>query len=148
MNLKNYTTEVQASRSIDGIEKLLVEFGASNIMKEYEELKPLVGKRCMSISFIVDVEGMKMPFKLPANVAKVAKWLKKKKPNSSEKTIAEQAEKIAWKQQHEILHLQLGQIEMDQLDKMEVFMAYLFDIKRQETFYQKVKAKGYKALLD
>ena len=44
MNLKNYTTEVHATKSIDGIEKLLVEFGASNIMKEYDEIKPLVGK--------------------------------------------------------------------------------------------------------
>jgi lysyl-tRNA synthetase class I len=147
MNLKNYTTEVQATKSIDGIEKLLVEFGASNIMKEYDELKPLVGKRCMSISFIVQIDGMKMPFKLPANVSKVAKWLKKKKPNSTEKTIAEQAEKIAWKQQHEILHLQLGQIEMDQLDKLEVFMAYLYDVNKQQSFYEKVKASGYKALL-
>ena len=64
---------------------------------------------------------MKMPFKLLANISKVAKWLKKKKPKSTEKTFAEQSEKIAWKQQHEILHLQLGQIEMDQLDKLEVF---------------------------
>lgn len=147
MNLKNYTTEVQATKSIDLIEKLLVDFGASNIMKEYNEIIPLTGKRCSSISFIVEVEGMKLPFKLPANIDKIIKWLKKKKPNSQPKTIAEQSEKIAWKQQYELLHLQLGQIEMNQLEKLEVFFPYLYDVNKQQTFYQQVKANGFKALL-
>lgn len=146
MNLKNYTTEVVATKSIDGIEKLLVEFGATNIMKEYFELKPLPGRRCTSISFIVDIQGMKLPFKLPANILNVMKWLRKRKPNSSDKIISEQAEKIAWKQQYEILHLQLGQIEMTQLEKLEVFFPYLYDIQGQQTYYEKIKASGFKQL--
>lgn len=147
MNLKNYTTEVPASRSIDYIEKLLVEFGATNIMKEYQDLTPLAGKRCSSISFIVDMNGQRLPFRLPANVEKVKKWLRKKKPNGTDKTIAEQAERIAWKQQYEILHLQLGQIEMEQLEKLEVFFPYLYDISRNETYYQKLKSNGFAGLL-
>lgn len=147
MNLKNYTTEVPAVRSIDNIERLLVQFGAFNIMKEYVEIPPLPGRRCTSISFIAEVEGQKLPFKLPANVEKVIKWLRKQKPNSALKTIAEQSERIAWKQQHELLHLQLGQIEMNQLEKLEVFFPYLYDVQKNETYYQKIKSGGFKALL-
>jgi hypothetical protein len=146
IKLKNYTTEVPASRSIDNIERLLVDFDASNIMKEYEELQQLPGKICTSISFIVEVEGMKLPFRLPANVQKVATWLKKQKPQTTPKTIAEQANRIAWKQQHEILHLQLGQIEMNQLEKLEVFFPYLYDIQNRQTYYQKIKEGGFKQL--
>lgn len=147
VKLKNYTTEVPAIRSIENIEKLLVDFGAKNTMKEYDYLKPLPGQVCTSISFIVEIEGMKLPFRLPAKVDKVKKWLTKQRPKSSDKSIAEQALRIAWKQQHEILHLQLGQIEMDQLEKLEVFFPYLYDVAENKTFYEKVKAGGFKALL-
>lgn len=146
IKLKNYTTEVPASRSIEYIEKLLVDFDASNIMKEYEELQPMPGKICSSISFIIEVEGMRLPFRLPANVHKVAAWLKKQKPNTNQKTIAEQANRIAWKQQYEILHLQLGQIEMNQLERLEVFFPYLYDIQNRQTYYQKIKEGGFKQL--
>lgn len=147
MNIKNYTTEVQAAKSIERIEALLVDFGAINIMKEYEEVKPLTGKRCTSISFIVEIEGMKMPFRLSANIHNVKKWMRSKKPTITDKTLAEQSERIAWKQQFELLHLQLGQIEMNQLEKLEVFFPYLYDVEKQQTFYNKVKAGGYKGLL-
>lgn len=146
INLKNYTTEVSATKSIENIEKILVEFGAFNIMKEYTELPPLIGRFCSSISFIIEVEKAKMPFKLPANVKAVASWLKQKKPSSTEKTIVEQSQRIAWKQQYEILHLQLGQIEMKQLDKLEVLLSYLYDVKTNKTYYQSLKADGFKQL--
>lgn len=147
MNLKNYTTEVPASRSQDYIEKLLVEFGATNIMKEYADLPHLAGKRCTTISFIVEIDGYKLPFRLDAKVPNVATWLRRKKPKATIKTIHEQAERIAWKQQHELLHLQLGQIEMTQLEKLEVFFPYLYDIQLEKTYYQKVKEGNFKALL-
>ena len=147
MNLKNYTTEVPAVRSQDYIEKLLVEFGASNIMKEYGDFSPLAGKRCAAMAFIVEIDGNKLPFRIDPKVKNVANWLRKKKPNTTAKTLHEQAERIAWKQQYELLHLQLGQIEMTQLEKLEVFFPYLYDIQSQKTYYEKLKAGKFKALL-
>ena len=147
MNLKNYTTEVPASRSQEYIERLLVEFGASNIMKEYGDVPHLAGKRCSALSFIVEMDGFKLPFRIDPKVLNVANWLRRKKPNSSAKTIHEQAERIAWKQQHELLHLQLGQIEMTQLEKLEVFFPYLYDVQNQKTYYEKIKEGKFKALL-
>lgn len=147
MNLKNYTTEVPASRSIDNIEKMLVEFGCSNIMKEYTDLPPLPGKICSSIHFMVEMSGQKLAVKLPANVHKVYAWLKKKRPTMTDKSRAEQANRIAWKQQYEILHLQLGQIETDQLEKIQVFLPHVFDIHNQQTFYEKIKTGKFTALL-
>lgn len=147
IKLKNYTTEVPATRSIENIEKLLVDFGASNIMKEYHDLRPLPVRVCTSISFIIEVDNMKLPFKLPANIEAVKNWLKKQKPNSAEKTIAEQANRIAWKQQYEVLHLQLGQIEMNQLEKLEALLPYVYDVESNQTFYTKIKSGGFKGLL-
>ena len=141
MNLKNYTTEVPAQRSIDYIEKLLVEAGASNIMKEFES------GSCSSISFLIDIGGQKLPFKLPAKVQNCYVWLKKKKPNSKDTLLLAQAERIVWKQMHEWVFLQLSLIHLDQLEKLEAFFPYLYDMQKQQTFFQKVKENGYKALL-
>ena len=146
INLKNYTTEVPASRSIDYIEKLLVEFGATNIMKEYEELPPLPGRICNSIAFRIVVDGNSLAIKLPANVKGIAIWLRKKKSSGTDKTICEQAYRIAWKQQYEILHLQLSQVETQQRELMSVFLPDTFDINNNQTFYQKLKAEGFKQL--
>jgi hypothetical protein len=142
INLKNYTTEVPAARSIENIEKLLASFGASNTMREYAPDQTVA-----ALSFIVDMNGMKLPFRLPAKLPNVYKWLRKKKPNSAEKTVREQAYRIAWKTQHEWVHLQLTLIELDQAEKLELFLPYLYDVQKQETYYQKIKGGGFKALL-
>jgi len=142
INLKNYTTEVPAQRSIENIEKLLVEFGATNIMKEYSP-----NQTCAAISFLIQMDGMMLPFRLPANPENVFKWLKKKKPQSQEKTLREQSLRIAWKQQYEWVFLQLSLIELNQADKLELFFPYLYDVNKKETYYQKLKQGGFKALL-
>jgi hypothetical protein len=46
MNIKNYTSTVEASRSMARIEELLVEIGADNINKKYEN------KICTGITFL------------------------------------------------------------------------------------------------
>lgn len=142
MNLRNYTTEVPAQRSIENIEKLLVGFGATNIMKEYDQ-----SSKCAAISFIVPMNNMMLPFRLPANMDKVFRWLKKAKPKSSDKILIAQAERIGWKMQHEWVHLQLSLIELEQAEKLELFLPYLYDVQKKETYYQKLKASGFKALL-
>lgn len=146
IKLKNYTTEVPAVRSIDLIERLLVDFGATNIMKEYDELKPIAGRICTSIAFMIAVDGIRTPIKLPANVKGVALWLRKQKPNSSDKIIVEQAYRIAWKQQYEILYLQLSQVETQQRELMSVFLPDVYDIAANQTFYGKLKDGGFKQL--
>lgn len=142
INLKNYTTEVPASRSIENIEKLLVQFGATNTMREYDPQANVA-----AISFILDMDGMKLPFRLPAKPERVFKWLKRQKPNATEKTISEQSIRIAWKHQHELLHLQLTSIELEQVEKLEALFPYLYDVNKKETYYEKLKAGGFKALL-
>ncbi len=47
MNIKNYTSAVEASRSMAKIEELLVEIGATNINKQYAE------KICIGITFLL-----------------------------------------------------------------------------------------------
>lgn len=142
MNLKNYTTEVPAAKSIDSIEMMLVSFGAKNIMKEYGPDQSVSG-----LSFILNTNGMKVPFRLPAKAEEIYKWLRKKYPQRQPKTLKPQSERICWKQMYEWVHINLSLVELEQADAMEVFFPYLYDVHKQETYYDKLKAGGYKNLL-
>ena len=142
INLKNYTTEVPADRLINCIEKLLVDYGATNIMKEFD-----AGGRCSGISFLVVMEQMKLPFRLPGKVGEVFAWLKEKRPKSNANTLWQQAERITWKNMHEWIHLQLSLIEQGQMEPLEAFLPHLYEIEAQKTFYNRLKEGQWKGLL-
>lgn len=67
MNIKNYTSTVEASRSMSRIEEMLVEIGATNINKNYEN------KVCKGITFLYyDLQVNKtLAFQLKAQVEEV-----------------------------------------------------------------------------
>lgn len=62
MNIKNYTSSVEASKSMARIEELLVEIGATNINKQYEN------KICAGITFLLYDQQLQqtLPFHLKA----------------------------------------------------------------------------------
>jgi hypothetical protein len=142
MNIKNYTTEVPANRSIENINKLLIDFGASNIMSEIENA------RVKSISFRLLVDNVPFAFKLPADVQACYLWLKKKKPNGKDAAILAQAERIAWKHQHEWLQIQLTGIELAQMEKIQALLPYSLNPVTGETYYQTLKDKKFTNLLN
>lgn len=139
--LKNYTTEVPAATSIGRIEDLLVRAGALNINKTY------ANGRVEALSFILQIGDEQIPFRLPAKIDKVALWLRKRSPKAKEETIQTQAARITWKQLQEWVHLQLSMVEIDQLEKMEVFMPFLLDIAKNMTLFEKTKGHQFQALL-
>lgn len=141
MNIKNYTTQVPVVRSIENIELLLVKFGATNIMKQYE------GGMVKAISFLITIDTMPFAFKLPADVKACYVWLKKQQPKRNDKNLLEQAARIAWKHQHEWLHIQLTSIMLSQLEKLQALLPYVYDPNTNATFYDKLKEQKFQNLL-
>lgn len=143
MNLKNYTTRIPAHQSIHAIKKILIDFGAIGIMEEYDSKKTI-----SCINFILDVDGYKLPFRLPIKIEATYKWLKnKRKTRIEEDELLKQAERVCWKQMLEWVQIQLSLVMLDQAEPLEVFFPFLWDSKHKETYYQKIKAGNYKALL-
>jgi hypothetical protein len=145
MNLMNYTSTVPASRSISYIEAKLAGHGAKQIVKYYDE-----GCRVSSIAFMMMMEGIEIPFKLPARVEKCELVLKSRvrKPRADTfKRIAEQAERTAWKIVSDWIDAQMAMIELSQVEFMEVFLPYLFNCTKNQTYFESIKERGYKALL-
>jgi len=95
MNIKNYTSTVEASRPMARIEELLVEIGAANINKKYEN------KVCTGITFLLFDQqlGQTLAFHLKAQVAEVftVLWKEVKRPQADTKEkIMQQANRTAW----------------------------------------------------
>uniref|UniRef100_A0A6M3JEV1 Uncharacterized protein n=3 Tax=viral metagenome TaxID=1070528 RepID=A0A6M3JEV1_9ZZZZ len=145
MALKNYTSQVSASRSISLIEDKLAHHGARQILKEYT-----ADGRVACIAFIMHINGIELPFHLPARIEACEKVLKAKvrRPNKATyKRIHDQAERTAWKILADWVDAQMAMIELAQVDVLEVFLPYLFDRAKRQTFYQALQTQGFQKAL-
>ena len=143
--VKNYTSQVPASRSVNRIEERLVKYGAKNILKLYESGK-LIG-----VAFIVVVDGLDMSFRLPARVDRVEKQLRGlvHRPRSGTlDRIADQAERTALRLLSDWVDVQMSLIELDQVELIEVFMPYIYDYTKNKTLFEKMKDTGFAMLED
>ncbi|PKN36718.1 MAG: hypothetical protein CVU62_13370 [Deltaproteobacteria bacterium HGW-Deltaproteobacteria-2] len=144
--IKNYTSGVPVSRSVQHIEDCLIRHGAKNIMKMYD-----ADKKLESLCFIMPVEGKDIPFKLPAAVDRVEKVLRasvrRPKAGTTER-IKEQAERTAWKLQSDWVDIQMSLIELNQVEIMQVFLAYVYFPAQKQTYFDVIKNSGFKMLTE
>lgn len=161
MFLKNYTSDVPVSQTINRIEQTLIRCGVSAIAKEYD---PGGKGEIVAITFRIEMAGTPpMSVRLPADKEKAcdALWInyadgeklsadgqglqynayKKKR----RRDFAEQAERTAWKIIQDWVEIQMSMIVMKQADCLEVFLPYIWDGK--STVYGRLKESGYRALL-
>ena len=139
MNLKNYTSTVEASRSMARIEDLLVEIGATNVNKQY------VDKVCTGITFLLyDSQiGQTLAFHLKAQVEECFTifWKDVKRPQANTKQLLkQQANKTAWKILSDWTEIQCSMILLGQAKPLQMFLPFVYDMKSNETLFDKVTA--------
>lgn len=144
MNIKNYTSGVDAMRSISKIEEMLITFGAVNISKT------AAGGRVTEIMFFIqDEKKRSFCVKLPARVEVIEKvfqdQVKRARAGTRDK-MREQAERTAWRFMAEWVQMNLNLIELGQAETLEVFMPYLYNPASKQTLYQIQSESGFKAL--
>lgn len=147
--MKNYTSQVDAERSIEQIEEMLVRAKAMNISKQYTDM------RVTAILFTLKVPEAPAPLaiQLPANVDAVARVLsqgKKSGPTAKQKAqfaqrMRNQAERTAWRLMYDWLAVQLSLIEMRQADAAQVFLPFAWN--GRQTFYEEIRSAGFVPLL-
>lgn len=142
--IKNYTSSVPSSTSVNYIEQKLVAHGATNIVKRYGPDKVLT-----SIMFQIDRGGQLVPVCLPARIDAVERTLKKQirrpKPGTMER-VRQQAERTAWKIISDWVDVQFAMITLEQAEFLEVFLPYVWSPDKERTFFETVKDGGYKML--
>jgi hypothetical protein len=143
INIKNYTSQINAETSISRIEKNLVKAGCNNILKSYED-EILTG-----LSFTKIVSDNTMAFKVEAKTKTIYKLLMAEytRPTEKSKEIAlQQSERTAWKIISDWIEIQLTLIHLEQADFLQVFLPYIFDHTTGKTFYNKIQDGGFKLL--
>lgn len=142
--IKNYTSTVPANRSISYIENRLVKHGARDIVKRYGPSGEL-----SELCFSIETQKRRIAFKLPARVYRVEKVLmgEVRRPNiNTEKRVKAQAERTAWKLLSDWIDIQLSLIELGQTEILEVFLPYVYDAAKGQTFFERMKEGGYRLL--
>ena len=151
INLKNYTSTVTASTSMANIEKYLVEAGATDISKKYEN------QICTAVRFRMIHKTPEAPnlgtplfFELPAKVDACFKvlWAEVKRPQpDTKKKIWQQAERTSWKIISDWVQVQLSMIQLEQAELLQVFLPYAWNPQTEKTYFQTIKDTGFKALI-
>ncbi len=145
MNIKNYTSSVEASRSMSKIEELLVEIGASNINKQYAE------KICTGITFLLFDQQLQqtIPFHLKAQVEEcfTILWQDVKRPRpDTHAQVQQQASRTAWKILCDWIEVQCTMILLGQAKPLQMFLPSMYDAKARETLFEKISTGKVKLL--
>jgi hypothetical protein len=128
MAIKNYTSKIKPADSLGKIQALLAENGAMRVQMEYDNGKPI------ALSFSMIVGGNELFFRLRVDVEGMLQAMKKDKNVPKNKCTKEQAERTAWKNKYEWLHIQLSEIEANQARMEQLLLGYAVTDNGQTAF--------------
>lgn len=139
MALLNYSTTVDAYKTVAEIEQMLVKHGAKSIMKSYE------GEDVTSLSFLIDTGNGNIPVKLPVRLDDVLQVLteqKKAHPKANIKATREQANRVAWRILKDWIEVQMALLDMKMVEFEEIFLSYI-ETADGKTIYEKLEEKQF-----
>lgn len=139
MAILNYTTTIEAFKTVSEIEYILMKHQAKSIMKNYE------GESIISLSFLIDTGYAQIPIKLPAKVDECLKVLQKEKkrnPRKQIKATREQAERVAWRILKDWVEAQMALLDIEMAKCEEVFMPYIVE-KTGQTLFEKLEEQKF-----
>jgi len=145
MALKNYTSEVPASRSISEIQQILIDNGVRKILLHSDNEGLVIG-----IHFMLQLQSGEISIQLPARVKNVAAILRKQSAHSryipsNEKKILAQAYRTAWRNIRDWVAAQMALVQIDMAKVEEVFLPYVV-MHEGKTLYEQMSDNGFKQL--
>lgn len=139
MAILNYTTTVDAFKTVSEIEYILMKHKAKSIMKNYD------GESISGLSFLIDTGTQQIPVRLPVKVDECLKVLKKEKrenPRKQIKDTKEQAERVAWRILKDWVEAQMALLDIEMVQLQEIFLPYI-EIQNGQTIYQALEKKQF-----
>lgn len=140
MPILNYTTKIRPDRTVGEIQKLLGAKGARRVSIDYD------AGRIAAVTFVLDVAGREIAFRLPSNPDGVRRALQKQRVANVYQT-PEHAQSVAWRIVKDWIEAQLALVEAQQADMAEVFLPYAV-VSKNTTMYQQFQMHAAKGLLN
>ncbi len=131
MPIKNYTTTVPASRSIEEIQNALVKNGAVGVMYQYEKGTG----RIQALAFRLQVNDRLVSFSLPVNWRNFQEVLKKQEVRRWDEE--DYVYRVAWRNIRDWVLAQMALYETTIVELPQVFLPFATDAKGQ-TIYDKM----------
>lgn len=124
MALLNYTTTIDANKTIAEIQQILARAGASRIMSEYDDTGNIV-----SLSFELKLDKQPVVFRLPTDWRPVLESMKRQKAakvrGHGDIRLGEaQARRVAWRITKDWVEAQMAIIETRMVTTAQVFLPY------------------------
>lgn len=137
MPILNYTTSIDANKTVGEIQRMLALKGAKEISIDYQDGMP------DGLRFMIIFCEQPIYFRLPCNVDGVYKALYRAKGVPSRSRAPQQARRVAWRIIKDWVEVQLAIVEAGQAQMTEVFLPYAIDANNQTFFnvFQESKQK-------
>lgn len=135
MAILNYTTTVDAFKTVSEIEYILMKHKAKSIMKDYD------GENITGLSFLIDTGTQQIPVRLPVKIDECLKVLKKEKRENPKKQIKDtrdQAERVAWRILKDWVEAQMALLDIEMVRFEEIFLPYI-ETSNGQTIFQKLE---------
>ena len=138
MAILNYTTTVDAFKTVSEIEYILMKHKAKSIMKNYD------GESIIGLSFLIDTGVQQIPVKLPVKVDECMEVLKREKKNGTKsiKATREQAERVAWRILKDWVEAQMALLDIEMVRFEEIFLPYI-ETETGQTIYERLEKKQF-----
>lgn len=130
MPLLNYTTQIDAFKTISEIQKLLAKAGASAVMNEMDDNGYIV-----ALSFKIKLNDNNIAFRLPTDWRPVMKVLESDPKVPRGLKTQEQALRVAWRITLHWIEAQVAFIETMMVTTAQVFLPYAVTTNGQ-TLYE------------
>ena len=139
MAILNYTTTIDAFKTVSEIEYILMKHGAKSIMKNYED------GTVTGLSFLIDTGIQQMPVRLPAKIDGCLQVLRKEKKENPRKQIKdsrEQAERVAWRILKDWVEAQMALLDIEMVRFEEIFLPYI-ETNTGQTVYERLEERKF-----
>ena len=140
MAILNYTTKIDAWKTVSEIQQIIARHGATHFSITNEGTWPI------ALVFSIDYMGQPLNFSLPCNYSGVLASLQRNKKIASGFKNKEQALRTGWRIVKDWVEAQLAMVEAQVATMQEVFMPYLVIPATGQTLYKTFESTGLKLL--
>lgn len=139
MPIMNYTTTVDAFKTVSEIEYILLKHKAKSVIKNFD------GETIVGLSFLIDTGYQQIPVKMPVKIDECLAVLqreKQKNPRSGIKATREQAERVAWRILKDWLAAQMALLDIELVKFEEIFLPYI-QMAGGQTVFERLEEKHF-----